>query len=748
MHLPSKPPSSFHAQGDGSPNPEKSWAEGPFSKATLASLFTGLFSSGQLYVLSAALLVLANARLFYGSLMLQTEHVALWFSPHSFQDLVHGLKEPPWSAPLDDVFIHFDFARSWARGFPFEWSEGNGYSSGGTSLLYPIVLALGYLGGYRDLSLMHFAAIVATVSIFASLLGLRRMFSRLPEVYALLLPPLFLSVGGLNWSLYSGMEVAFFLAIWALCFVYWDDFRRQGLEARRQNAMSLGLALLALVASRPEAAPLVAVFAVSATWPWLARKEFKKGLLALSFIAGPAAGLVVTQIALNRVLTGSGTAAGGLAKLELYHPYFDGQQVFEAWIFFLRYQFERLSLHHFSALPGFGFVLWPLGLLSLAYRSTRRYGALLWSTLLIWTFIVALNGQVRWQNERYAMPTVAWLLTAVALGAAGSVHAYRTRLLKTPAPLFGVLVLTTLVVSHFVFQAERFRDQVWFFGRASRNILEQHIRTGTYLSHNLAPRPRRVLLSDAGAIPYASDLPAFDLIGLGGYAGLPIAEASRLGVGAAVELIERLPSEARPDVMALYPTWWGDFLLWFGKSLVTFPVRGNVICGGTNMVVYRPDFRPLDHSAEPFGIEPGERLVDALDVADLLSEKAHAYSLNHKSVGFVDMKMLADPRRPSEPLWDAGRVLTGDLTLSFQLRGFQSKESKALLVRVAPATATELELMVGDAAPQKLLVPGADRWQEVRLPFTSLTANPTFQLRVTRGGTLIFHIFAVEPSVP
>src|SRR3954469_15004301 len=34
----------------------------------------------------------------------------------------------PWSAPLDDVFIHFDYARATARGYPFQWSEGNGFS--------------------------------------------------------------------------------------------------------------------------------------------------------------------------------------------------------------------------------------------------------------------------------------------------------------------------------------------------------------------------------------------------------------------------------------------------------------------------------------------------------------------------------------------------------------------------------------------------------------------------------------------
>src|SRR5215218_6857551 len=47
------------------------------------------------------------------------------------------LRTGPWPAPLDDVYIHFDFARSIAQGHPFEWIPGNGYSSGATSLVYP-----------------------------------------------------------------------------------------------------------------------------------------------------------------------------------------------------------------------------------------------------------------------------------------------------------------------------------------------------------------------------------------------------------------------------------------------------------------------------------------------------------------------------------------------------------------------------------------------------------------------------------
>ena len=94
-----------------------------------------------LYVIFAAMMTLFAARAFYGYMLVQTGG--------------------EWSAPLDDVFIHFDYARATARGHPFQWSVGNGYSSGNTSLLYPFVLAAGYWVGFRGTSLMVWAGIVA-----------------------------------------------------------------------------------------------------------------------------------------------------------------------------------------------------------------------------------------------------------------------------------------------------------------------------------------------------------------------------------------------------------------------------------------------------------------------------------------------------------------------------------------------------------------------------------------------------------
>ncbi|HEV8245407.1 MAG TPA: hypothetical protein VGP93_06555, partial [Polyangiaceae bacterium] len=91
-----------------------------------------------LYGLVAGIVTLYVATRFYGSLKLQLEYAHEWAATDPFGRFIE--RGDYWSAPLDDVFIHFDFARSIARGHPFEWSAGAGYSSGGTSLLYPFLL--------------------------------------------------------------------------------------------------------------------------------------------------------------------------------------------------------------------------------------------------------------------------------------------------------------------------------------------------------------------------------------------------------------------------------------------------------------------------------------------------------------------------------------------------------------------------------------------------------------------------------
>ncbi len=704
----------------------------------------------RLYALWAAALTLVVACVFYSSLRAQTLEVALWRDPQQFDSVVRAGKLGPWSAPLDDVFIHFDFARATARGYPFQWSEGNGYSSGNTSLLYPFVLALGYLAQFRNLDLMVWAGVVACVSVLGTLLAARRMFQGLPWWTSYGAPVALLGVGALSWSLFSGMEVALFLALWGLGLVAWDTLWHAAAERRanRAHALWLGLAGALIVGTRPEAAALVAVFGLSAAWA-VFRKSGLRGAVWTLLLAGvPGALVIVGHSVANHVLTGTSTAAGALVKLEMHHPYMNGQQVWDAWLFHLRYQVLRVTHYHFTDVPWIGWSVWLFAACSLVFERTRRFGALLWVSALLWVLTVALNGQVRWQNERYTMPAVAWLLLAASLGFGALLHFAFSSELPRPK-LRGLVALPTvaLVALFAVHQAPRFNEQVWFFGRASRNIFEQQVTAGRLAGELIQPRPQRVLVGDAGAIPYMADLPALDLIGLGAYASLPFASASRLGGGAGVELIEHLPPSARPDLMAIYPSWWGAFPLWFGRRLTEVPVRGNVICGGASKVIYRPDWSPIEHSNEPFAARENERLVDSLDFADVLSEQAHHLVWSQASIAYVDMKMLADPRDKRRDLWDAGRVLAPELSAQFQLTGFEPGKATRLLVRVAPAQRASLLIDVGGQRVGELELEPADQWQERELAVPPQLVKEGIDVRVTggSGGNVVYHLFAVQP---
>lgn len=706
----------------------------------------------KLYVVYAGALTLVVACLFYSSARYQTHQSELWAAPQTFDRLVRQGDNGRWSAPLDDVFIHFDFARATARGYPFEWSEGNGYSSGGTSLLYPFVLALGYYVGFRGLDLMIWAGMVACATVLATLLGARRLFRGLPVWTSYLAPIAFLGVGALSWTLFSGMEVALFLGLWAGALVAWDDLRKAARTGHvtRLHGTVLGGAGALLVATRPEAAPVVALFGCTAAVAVLRSRGKRAAIETLLLSGAPGVAVLAAHSAANLLLTGDTTAAGALVKLELHHPHLTGSQVWDSWVFHLKYQVLRVTQYHFSELPWMGWGVWILAALGFLFSSTRPYAALLWTSALLWVATVSLNGQVRWQNERYSMPAVAWLLLAAALGL-GAVLAHarapeRRSWVRRSMWALPALALTACVA---IYQAPRFRDQVWFFGRASRNIFDQQVTAGWVLL-GTEPKPRRVLLGDAGAIPYTSDVPALDLIGLGGYQGLPFARATRHGAAAAVELIERIPGPSRPDYLALYPSWWEVLPLWFGKRHAEVPVRGNVICGGASKVLYRADWSPLDHSNEPFSVQGTERLIDSVDVADLLSETSHELRVHPRVAGHVAMKILSDPRVTRKGLFDAGRTLHHGVALDFRLTGFRPGEPARLLLRVAPSQTGVLGLSLGGTLLERVVLEPSDEWQEhaVLVPANRVTATLPVRIDSESEEVVLYHVFAVQGGEP
>ena len=120
------------------------------------------------------------------------------------------------AVPLDDAFIHFQYAKRLASGHFFSYVDGEGYSSGATSLLWPLLLAPLYAAGLTDLSIIWWAWILSFLALGALTVETYRLalplVGRGASVGAAAMVPCF---GGYVFGAASGMEVvplAFVLA--------------------------------------------------------------------------------------------------------------------------------------------------------------------------------------------------------------------------------------------------------------------------------------------------------------------------------------------------------------------------------------------------------------------------------------------------------------------------------------------------------------------------------------------------------
>ncbi|MBK8258324.1 MAG: hypothetical protein IPK82_37355 [Polyangiaceae bacterium] len=640
-----------------------------------------------------------------------------------------------WPAPLDDVYIHFDFARSIAQGHPFEWIAGNGYSSGATSLSYPFVLAMGYLVGFRGAWLGLFAAGVACLCLWDLCRSTRSIMGRSAGLAAFVIAPVWVGIPLLDWSWFSGMEVALLGACVGRLLRALRKAELSTPADRPKAQWRVGLWAAALVAARPETAVLVGAVAVAAAFA----AGSVSAISTLARVGAPPALLMCTQALASRVYTGEWSAAGAVRKLVLSDPYLTP---LDKALVVIKNLIALRTTAFDAALGGspWSLMIWILGLAAILSSRYRRPAAALWVGSLGAMGLVALNTTAQYQNWRYAMPSLVMAVLAAFVGAAAIadwVDRKRVSIGKLVAPI-ALTIIAIAPVRHF-------SRQIDHFARASANIAEQQVEVGKRLAL-MQPAPRRVFLSDAGAIPYFSNLPALDGLGLGGFHDLPFARASVHGIPAVVELMERLPLEDRPDVMAIYPSWWKGVADVFGTPIDAVRITDNVICGAEEKVIYRADFSAL---AAPR--EQPEGVVFELDVADLVSEKNGRYEPAFPQGGWVVQNVL--PRVDGTLRFDGGRILP------------QGREEAFTLPAALPISAFHLVVRT-DGGPEQVLIVSVwrlgrelsswtltlpvrpmDRWSSAKVELPELSGGEMVKIRSEMGAFRNFHVWLVRSDV-
>ncbi len=565
-------------------------------------------------------------------------------------------------APLDDSYILYQYARQIARGYPYQYNDGDPPTTGMTSQLFGFLLAGIYLLGFSGERMVAFAVGTGVIWLGGIAWLTYRLTSHLMRGeesawgWPMAAAGLVVLTGSVQWACFNGMETGLF-TLFALAAMDAFLLRRTGLCA-------VWLSLAELV--RPEGVVLAGVmWTVTLVEGGLRYRTVLWRQLAI-LSAALLVGFVPSVV--NWALTGTTMASGLRAKSWWLNVPFYGGEIVRS----IARSYRRIVLGLFLGwdsptrwyVPPGLLLFSGLGWVALGQRRcwSALAATLLWfvgGTLSTATLITAL-----WHLGRYQIPFVPPMIALAVCGLA-FLHFRMARMARRwqrALPGLGLLFLLTAAV----YSTPRFVD---LYRRAIGTVVGQQLTLADWLREHL-PHDARVGVHDTGSLRYLGERPTYDLI------GLTTAGATtpwRHGAGSVFERMEHSPM--RPDYFAIYPDAFSIPYLaatdLFAVELFRVEVPDAVVASaGPVQGVWRADWRLAgsgeryyqpDVLARTVGLTP----VDTLDVADLEDEEAHAVTWwqDVRRPGFpTEVWQLTYRVLPEREVLDGGRLLTGGLS--------------------------------------------------------------------------------------
>ena len=522
------------------------------------------------------------------------------------------------AVPLDDSYIHFQFARSFADGQPFVYSPGAVPVAGATSLLWPLLLALPQCLGVQGLSLIPWAWGLGFLALGLLAYETARAAEGLvsPRV-AWLAGLLTLLFSANTWFAASGMEVV------PLGWLLMRCCRRaaEWFEGDRERFWELLLLALLAPAMRPEGA-LGSALIASALCFGGAQKRTHWGVTKRVAYAGLCLLFPLVPALVYLWFTGHATQTTTLVKWLPFNPYLDARSLLAAIFYNVQLFWSTLldgRLWSAAFVPEHAkFVTWLSlpGLIFAGVARARNKRAWLLVALGLGILLPTTYDSFLWNRLRYLWPfSGPWLIGLVAL--ADQIADFSSVLWKRLSALRYLLsgAVGLALLGKFPFALSDLTE-------SAHAISAQHVELGQWAAHAL-PEDARIGVNDTGAIAYFSRRQVFDIVGL-----TTSGEARywSAGAGSRFEHYERLPRSALPTVFILYPPWFAlpDLL---GPCLTERTVHATIL-GGETMVACHADYSRLGSGEHPSLIQFWPLVArDTLDVADLDSEAAHGYAL-------------------------------------------------------------------------------------------------------------------------
>lgn len=597
--------------------------------------------------------------------------------------------------PLDDVYIHFQYARQLAQGQPYIYNAGEPATSGATSFLYPYVLAAGYALGFQGRALGEWAVIVGWAALGGAVVGWWRLGAVWGvEVSLRLLGAALLAGGAFAWHFNSGMETGLVLlaVVWTL----------GAFSAHQWRQFALWGSLLALM--RPEASAMAGLAVLLAlAFEGRGARWADRLWMALPLLA------CAVQPLVNLLVTGSLNATGNQSKSILAMLPMDAAvivgRIVENWLGFWG-----------GALTGAttGLPLGLLGVLGLIVLARRqgRVALLIAGWLLGVSLAISTLDNAFWHFQRYHMPLLVVLLALVFV--------LLQALPRWPRYVLGVGLLGLHAVASLTFARYQALNLHY--------VAQQPLAMAEWLRANTPP-DARVAVHDVGLMRYVGERRTLDMVGL---TTPGAASYWRNGVGSAAELLLR----EQPEFIASYGAGHGYGLarlentLLLNAPLASFSAAldpaANVALAAPVQHIAQPDYDAPAVTLRTEAVSSAmqqrlgahnARLLVWVNVAELASEQAVDYAWHGApAAGFLTDVFQQPLLSEGTVVIDGVRRLTGGERFTVHA---EAGQTLLLVTRVHAAGRGTLTIRAnGQIVGERVLLEAPGFWQEFATPIT------------------------------
>lgn len=448
--------------------------------------------------------------------------------------------------PLDDSWIHLQFARNLVEGAGFSYNPGRPVA-GSTAPLWTLLVAGAALVAGASVTTAKVLGVAATVAAGIVTRHAALAWGATP-VAALVAGVALVWSGAMAWGALSGMEVSVAALLVAAAL----------LGHARGSATGAAVAAALAALARPEAIVLVPLLVV-AERVTLRRLALFAAVTAL--VLAPAVWFSVATVGAPIPASAAAKIEGGLvgflsgvrespAETWLRRPW----QFAVAWFGWLASTHWLLPL---AVIPG----------TAIAWRRAGPRLALPGLALLAHPLAMALLAPYRdpsFQEGRYSMHLLPVALVILAVAVPRAPRWARA----TP------IVWLAIAVVLWPGAADRY---AW----AVQNINGMQVSLGHWVNRHL-PRNARIAVNDIGAIAYVSRREVIDLMGLVTPEIIPYRRRGEAGV---IDYVR----ETCPDFVIVFPAWFPELTKreWMLQPIHRVRLERNFVSGSDEMVVYR-----------------------------------------------------------------------------------------------------------------------------------------------------------------